>query len=114
MNSYHKHQAVFLVGVPIFAGRMRSSCGNQGSSTLTNPAPALCHTTPCPSKSGMILRSTGLGASQNRIAQALGRSQSSVSQEQSRNPGIAGLLSVTSPFLGADSMRTPTDSSNKT
>ena len=32
-----------------------------------------------------------LGVSQNRIAQALGRSQSSVSRELSRNPGAPGL-----------------------
>ena len=38
-----------------------------------------------------------LGVSQNRIAQALGRSQSSVSRELSRNRGFSGATATSKP-----------------
>ena len=60
VNSYHKCiRRCFSLESPISASRMRASCGNQGSSTLTKPEHALCHTSTLPLKSGIILRPSG-------------------------------------------------------
>ncbi len=70
---------------------MRASCGNQGSSTLTKPEHALCHTSTLPSKSGIILRPSGSWESPRTGALRLWAAPSPVS---------AGSFPVTRGFRG--------------